>query len=115
MEDRVFMVKTLGEVLTSLESIPEPEGGFYALYVAENTTQLTKDMTCTVIFESDEDEETYVSEFAKANHLATVVDLRLALHVMDVAKCDKSDLNVQDLVDALNYYLDNDAFIQFDE
>ncbi len=115
MEDRVFMVKTLGEVLNSIENIPEPEGGFYALYVVEDAKHLTENMTCAVIFESDDDEQSYISEFAKVNRLGAAADLWLVRDVIEAAKSKEPNLTVQDLVDALNYYLDNDAYIQFDE
>jgi hypothetical protein len=51
MDDRVFMVKTLGEALSSIEMIPpNPDNGFYALYMAEDATQLMGNATCAVIF-----------------------------------------------------------------
>jgi hypothetical protein len=117
----------LDEILASRESVPSG----VALY-ASNHYPLKPDTPCAwlpiggIIWDDEGfpvDEEGNRNEvddikepaFAVANGLIYVLDHQSIEDVLSNAKEQKSNVSISELVDALNYYWENDAFIEFDE
>lgn len=110
MSERVLLFGTLGDLIDKILPIENPKDGSYLLYAPHNTLFLSEAMSCAIMFVLWEED---VTEIGREYELEAVYDISDAQHVIDVALKDKPDASKHDLIEALNYYMDNDAFIDF--
>lgn len=100
----------LSQVLESAEKFPDASDLF--LPKAE---QLSPNTKCAVLLEDPEEfdftEETLL--FAEQNSLTYNIGIQIVQDVVSNARMQKVDVNAEELVQALEYYLDNDAFYDF--
>lgn len=113
MTERLLMEGKLGELLPKIPGIEDPGEGFYMLYAPRDTVLLAEDMRVAVILSLREEDEQFLPEIARAKNLEPACDIRDVQNVLEVAREDKPDASIADLVKALNYYLHNDAFMDF--
>src|SRR5688572_26274668 len=101
----------LGELLTRLEGIDDPPEGFYVIYVTNDDLPLTEDRWCAIFLESLYEE--VIPDEARERNMLSIIDVTHAQSVVREALRDKPDASKADLVAALDYYTDHDAFIDF--
>ncbi len=110
---RTLMFTTVGEVLSQIDTIPEFGQCGYTLYVPEGALVLDEHMPCAVLLTTGNEPAGYVPPFARNHRLEAAVDVQLVREIVDHARMQKPVLTGADVVEALNYYLDNDAFFDF--
>ena len=117
MADTVVTTGKLGRILEKIDTIVEPENAFGTLYVSEgeDESSLNEVTFCAVLLITNEDAMEYVPEFAQKNNLQVLMDLWLAKDIVKQARSRKPDASTYDLVLAIKYYLNNDAYISYDE
>jgi hypothetical protein len=109
--ERLLMEGALGELLTRVAEISDLPEGYYAIYMAHFDAALTEDLWSAIILFLDEDDDDFVPDEARERNMLSIVDVRTAQSVVRVALVDKPDASKADLVAALDYYTDHDAFI----
>ena len=115
MERRLLMEGRLDELLSEIGSVQDPEDGFYVLYAARGAVSLTEDMRCAIILSLHEDDGEFISDVAQERNLEPACIISDVQNVIEIAREDKPSANITDLIMALNYYLHNDAFIDFSQ
>jgi hypothetical protein len=107
----LLMEGELGELLTRVAEITDPPEGLYLIYVVNDDLPLTEDCWSAIILFLDEDDDAFVPDEARERNMLSIVSVSIAQRVVRVALEDKPDASKADLVAALDYYTDNDAFI----
>jgi hypothetical protein len=114
MED-VFVTGSIDEILSNIDEIPpQTSEGSYTLFIPENQESLDTDTFCAVIYEDGFAENDELPQYAVENNLVPILEVSIAFSIVNHAKSQKLKLNSGDLVKALNYYLTNDAYVQWD-
>jgi hypothetical protein len=111
--ERLLMEGELGDLLTRVEKIRDLPEGFYVLYVAHLGSVWTEDRWSAILFSFDEEDETFMPDEARERNMLAMAHVSLVQRIVRVALHDKPDASKADLITALEYYLDNDAFIDF--
>jgi hypothetical protein len=106
---------TLGEILSSIEAIEFRAGGSYSIFIpceqAETDELLRPDTVCGVYFITrEQDEQGLISPVLG---MCEMLHVSLAQEVVRAARWQKPQCTAEELVHCLNYYLDNDAFYDF--
>lgn len=113
MAERLLMEGELGDLLTRLEGISDPPEGIYMIYVAHVGAELTEDRWSAIMLFLHDDDDDFVPDEARERNMLYIAHVSLAQRVVREARRDKPDASKADLVAALAYYLDHDAFIDF--
>ncbi len=100
-------LEQLGDVLAAIEAREWNERLY--LDAARPWTQETR---CAVLnFDQDEDEDDDIPAFATQNGLRDNLLITDVQDIVSNARQQRSDVDVNDLITALNFYYDNDAFV----
>ena len=108
---RLLMEGELGDLLFKIDAIEDPSDGCYMLYAQDD--HLVEGTWSAVILSRHEEDEDFVPSVATEKNLYPIAILTDVQSVVRVAYRDNPTIGSADLVRALNYYLDNDAFIDF--
>lgn len=101
----------LGEVITQLHELQDPPLELmYFIYALYDADALHADVACIVTLESAYGED---DPIGIRHGWGVVCEGRLAQDVVRVAREDKPDATAEELIQALEYYLDHDAYIDF--
>ncbi len=117
MIETVLAHGTIHDLMQQIEAIqqPELEDGHYFLYAPAGIVTLREDMEAAIILESWwRDEDDPLPEFALEHGLEPAYEIRMAQRVIAAAKRQKPEVTVSELISALNYFMDYDAFLNFD-
>jgi hypothetical protein len=99
----------LSQILESAEKLPSQSD----LFLPKNE-RLSKDTKCAVLIDDDNFEFTEETlSFAETHGLNRHFGIELVQDFVANAKLQKSVLSVEELVTALEYYLEYDAFYDF--
>jgi hypothetical protein len=110
MTERLLIEGKLGELLKKIADVRDPsEVGCYMLYARDDL--LDENSWCAIILSFHEEDEDFVPQVAEEKNLYPLAILTQVQSVIRVAYRDKPQANSAELVKALNYYLDNDAFL----
>ncbi len=112
---------TIEDVINSLKEKYKAEGekALYAdnewhVYVADDELFLTTGCCVTAPPDFDEDtDEEIIPELAVENEMDGSILPEIFQDVIISAMAQKEDVTNEELIDALNYYLDNDTFMMF--
>jgi hypothetical protein len=117
MDEEVVMQGTLGELIDQIEGLPDPPmHQMYVLYGPEGTIRFAENMLAAVLIESGYSEENDpLPEFAVKHQLEPVAHISLVQDVIVSAKEQKPSVTIAELIDALNYFFDYDAFMEFED
>jgi hypothetical protein len=113
MSDQILLSDKLGNILEIINQVRESAETWCVLYISENLDEdnLTKDTPCWVICVTDEDALVYIPQFAQQNKLEVLSDVWLVKDIVDQLRFRRPKSSTDDLVLALKFYLNNDAFI----
>jgi hypothetical protein len=89
----------------------DPNDGFYMLFAPAGTVELQAGTHCAIGLLLNEDDDEIIIAGKDDQLLEMVDDVRTARNVIYLAKEQKPNATIEELIDALNYYADNDAFI----
>src|SRR5689334_4408373 len=109
--DRILRYGLLGELLHNIEDVKNPKDGGYDLYAPQGVMSLDENMEAAVILMLTDDSDDYMPDFAVEHKLVAVAIYQDVISVVRVARRDKPAATPSDLVAALNYYLDHDAYL----
>ncbi len=114
MSDRlinILRIGELGDILNQVETIPTAVRVSRALFVSKTRLEpydVAAILSCEEDFE--EDDIKLLQRFG----LVYLLELGLVHSIVEHAKWKRPNASAQDLVNAVDYYLDNDAFMHFD-
>lgn len=97
---------TLGDLLSNIESYSED----LDLYLP-NSQNWEKNTLCKLF--QDEEDFQRTKELNHCGHYQYILGLYDVKDVIDNAKQQKTKISLDDLIKALKFYFQNDAFIQF--
>lgn len=116
MNKDVLAHGTIRDLITQIEAVPDAEDGHYYLYAPAGIAALKEDMEAAIILESRwKEDDDPLPEFALERGLEPACDISLAQDVIIATKSQKPEANTSELILALNYFLDHDAFLEFEE
>ena len=115
MSRRVLMAGKLAELMAAIPGIVEPDDGLYTLYTPCGSETLNGDMDCAIILYLNTDADDYVPRFAKKNGLEATADLRYIQHIIEMAYHQKADVSVDELIAALEHWIEYDGYMDFDD
>ncbi len=113
MQTRLLRAGKLMELLSDVLMVVDPAEGQYMLYAPRGAISLEADMECAIILMLHEDEDDFSPDYAVKHNLAPACDVRTMQNVIEVALEENPETTSNDWIQALNYYLDNDAFMDF--
>lgn len=113
MIERLIALGRLGDLIERVNEFVEPADGMYCLYVPEDQqSSLDENTECGLMLFLTEDDDDFVPDEAKERNWVNVSDIRMMQDVLDVAHRVHPHPTQHYLVKALEYYMDNDAFMQ---
>lgn len=103
----------LADLFDKLEAIQEPQTsqGYYELYVPSGAKSLNENMRVAVIFTPEFVDDDWLPEYAREHNLEPIYEVTLLQSVLRVARDDKPDASVNELVAALDYFQKNDSYM----
>lgn len=127
MEHQDGTISTFGEILMNIEQYPYRDDGMYSVFVpsevikqSSETSKLSVDTLCMVLFYTLEQADLSLEEdiphpiAAKYNY-CDIGSTRFIQEIVRAAKNTKQDCTPDDLVTAYEYYMEADAFYDFEE
>lgn len=111
--ERFLSQGKLIDLLDSMMSIEDPTDGFYMLYAPNGSINLPASTECFIFLCLYDIEDEFEIPMALENMVEPAIEVHMIKRIMRIASSQKSDLSKGDLVNAINYYLDNDAFLKF--
>jgi hypothetical protein len=109
--DRFLSQGKLIDLLNSMMTIEDPTDGFYMLYAPQNATKLDPNTECFIFLSLYDDEDDFELPMATEKEMEPAIEVDMIKRIMQKAASQKSDLTKDDLVNAIKYYLNNDAFL----
>lgn len=102
----------LEEIICKLESIKDTDEGSYLLYTRDDNLPITGGTQCAIILFLEEDADDYIPDIALEKHLPLgIITVRELQQIILVACEDKPGLEADDLIRAMIYYLNHDAYL----
>lgn len=101
-------IKTLVEVISIIDELPWRN----AVYLPVNILW-DKDTYCATLDPDDSEEQDEEPAFARQHGLRYALDVHIVQQIVENAKQQKPDVDIDSLIDAFLYYYNNDAFIEF--
>jgi hypothetical protein len=98
----------LGEVLSTIRTFKWN----YALYIGGDFP-FEHDSPCAVLDPNDSDDPDLDPDFAIQHDLEYALSVQQAQDVVENAMAQKKQLDIEDILEAFNFYYENDAFIKF--
>lgn len=110
--EETLMESDLGNVLTNVKQIMDRDDGVVALYISETRDEeaLSDNTYCVVIYVSEDNDTSDISQFATQNQLKVMLDLWLAKDIVRQTRINYPNASGGRLVQAVIYYLSNDAY-----
>ncbi len=113
MLERLITVGRLGDLIERANEFTEPLDGIYSLYVPKDRKwSLDENVECGLILILKDDPEDFVPDEAKERSWVLASDLQIIQTVVDVAYKIHPNPTQAYLVKALEYFMENDAFLQ---
>ena len=113
MLDRLITTGRLGDLLERANEFTEPPQEIYSLYVPKDRKwSLDENVECGLILILKDDPEDFVPDEAKERVWVLVSDLGIMQTVVDVANKVHPNPTQAYLVKALEYFMENNAFLQ---
>ncbi len=113
MLERLITVGRLGDLIERANEFTEPHQGIYSLYVPKDRKwSLDENVECGLILILKDDPEDFVPDEAKERGWVLASDLQIIQTVVDVAHKVHPNPTQAYLVKALEYFIENDAFLQ---
>lgn len=111
------MIETLGDVLSRIHDFPFAYNGVHTLFLPCDLDTYQADTPCAVLFLTGEQarQADFQHPSAIAHNLCQVADVPMVKEIVDAAREYKPNCTKEDLVKALNFYLERDAFYPFDD
>lgn len=107
----ILAISELQDILNQANAIPEIAGESRALFVSIEKGVAQNSPAAILSAECFEEDDIKRLEKLGLMYLLGLGDIH---SIVRVAKQTKPDATPKDFVDALNYYLDNDSFMEFD-
>jgi hypothetical protein len=101
------------DLLDSMMNIEDPADGFYMLYAPKDSINLPPDTECFIFLCLYDVEDDFEIPMALEAGVEPAIEVNMIKRITQIAYSQKSDLSKDDIVNAINYYLDNDAFLNF--
>ena len=113
MSDRLITVGRLGDLIERANEFTEPPQGIYSLYVPKDRKwSLDENVECGLILILKDDPEDFLPDEAKERGWVLASDLQIIQTVVDVAHRIQPNPTPSYLVKALEYFMQNNAFLQ---
>jgi len=113
MLDRLITTGRLGDLLERANEFTEPPDGIYSLYMPKDRKwSLDENVECGLILILKEDLDDFFPDEAKERKWVLVSDLQIMQIVVDVANKVHANPIQSYLVKALEYFIENGAFLQ---
>lgn len=114
MTERFLSHLPLGVIVQEVEQIINPGDGFYVLHVPIEGDIIDENTECFIILSYHIEDEKFMSLFAEKHGLNPYCEVSFAQHIVQAAKQEKPNILPADLVRALEFYIEHDAFMHFD-
>lgn len=103
------------ELIEHIEAVCNPKDGSYVLYAPAGVEHISEDMEAAIILEPKWwEEDDPLPEFALEHNLEPACEITLAQDVIVSAKRQKPEVTNSELIAALDYFLEHDAFLDFE-
>jgi hypothetical protein len=104
---------TLAKLLATIDTQPGHDAPDQIIYVEDKEDPISADTGCFVI-SVPADPSLTLDDIIGIGNLLALCDMDEARDIVDVARIEKPGATPEDLVNAFNYYLDNDAYLTFE-
>ena len=113
MLERLITTGRLGDLIQRANEFTEPTNGIYSLYVPKDRKwSLDENVECGLMLILKDDPEDFVPDEAKERGWVLASDLQIIQTVIDVAHRFHPNPAPNYLVKALEYFMENDTFLQ---
>jgi len=113
MSERFLTREPFVSILHIIDTIVDPIDGFYVLHVPIEGDTIDENTMCSVILSYHTEDEIFMSLFAAEHGLIPYCEVSLAQHIIQAAKQEKPNVSLPEIVKAIDYYLEHDAFMRF--
>jgi hypothetical protein len=114
MQKRILASGSLEQLLPVIPQVVAPMDGAYLLYVSKDSDDFELDTPCAIVFSSNEDDDDFVPPEIQSLGIVAVAILEDVKDAMQVAFRERPSATASELLRAIKYFLDNDAFISFE-
>jgi hypothetical protein len=108
-----------GDLLLRIHEYEHSPDGHHGVFVSRlddsGDDSFSLDTPAMVLLIYTDDPDDFVHPLAAQFNLIEVAAVSDVQNIIDVAFEDKPDCSLEDLVKCIHYYLDHDAFYQFDD
>jgi hypothetical protein len=113
MLNRLITTGRLGDLIERANEFTEPPHGIYSLYVPKDRKwSLDENVECGLMLILKEDPDDFFPDEAKERHWVLASDLQIIQTIVDVAHRVQPNPTQNYLVKALEYFMENNAFLQ---
>ena len=112
----ITKVVSQGKIVVLVKEISQlgsPNNGFYELFAPIDATCLLPEMRGAIVFTSFDDDEGNDNRSitdVEGIILGTIGDCDMIKDIMEVAREDKHDVSCEEIVEAIDYYLQHDSY-----